>query len=111
MFSLKFKQPKNLILKKCIVSFINKTKSINQTLTSAGSRISRLGGADLLWGADLRRIHFLAKTYVKTKEIDPVGGGTPAAPLDPPMLTLCCVINLGFRTFGLVIVINNKAYV
>ena len=37
-------------------------------------------------GANLRRVHFSAKTYVKTKEIDPVGGGAPAAPpLDPPM--------------------------
>ena len=37
-------------------------------------------------GANLRRVNFLAKTYVKTKEIDPVGGGAPAAtPLDPPM--------------------------
>ena len=25
--------------------------------------------------ADLRRVHFLAKTYAKMKEIDPVGGG------------------------------------
>ena len=28
-----------------------------------------------LGGANLRRVHFLAKTYAKTKEIDPVGGG------------------------------------
>ena len=34
-------------------------------------------------GANLQRIHFSAKTYAKTKEIDPVGG----APLDPPMHT------------------------
>ena len=26
-------------------------------------------------GANLRRVHFSVKTYVKTKEIDPVGGG------------------------------------
>ena len=32
------------------------------------------GGADPLGGgANLRRVHFLAKTYVKAKEIDPVG--------------------------------------
>ena len=40
-------------------------------------------------GADLRRIHFLAKKYAKTKEMDPVGGGgahAGSAPLDPPML-------------------------
>ena len=29
-----------------------------------------LGGG----GANLRHIHFLAKTYVKMKEMDPVGG-------------------------------------
>ena len=34
-----------------------------------------VGGAPTRWGgADLRCVHFLAKTYVKTKEIDPVGG-------------------------------------
>ena len=43
-----------------------------------GSRISRWGGANL------RRVHFLAKTYAKTKEIDPVGGArVPAAPPPP----------------------------
>ena len=26
-------------------------------------------------GANLQRVHFSAKTYAKTKEIDPVGGG------------------------------------
>ena len=29
-------------------------------------------------GADLRRVHFLAKMYAKTKEIDAVGGGAHA---------------------------------
>ena len=29
-------------------------------------------------GADLRRGHFSAKTYAKTKELDPVGGGGAA---------------------------------
>ena len=47
--------------------------------------IERLG-----WGADLRHGHFSAKTYAKTKELDPVGGGggggTGGDPLDPPML-------------------------
>ena len=37
-------------------------------------------------GANLRRVHFLAKMYVKTKEIDPVGGACRGAPLDPPMV-------------------------
>ena len=52
------------------------------------------GDADPLGGgANLRRVHFSAKTYVKTKKIDPVGGGggggAPAAPpLDPPMIWL-----------------------
>ena len=42
-----------------------------------------VGGALTHWGgANLRRIHFLAKTYAKMKEVDPVGGGghAPAAP-------------------------------
>ena len=43
---------------------------------SGGSWISRWGG-----GANLQRVHFSAKTYVKKKEIDPVGGGhTPWRP-------------------------------
>ena len=47
---------------------------------SGGSRISCWGGANL------RRVHFSAKTYVKMKEIDPVGGeARRGAPLDPPM--------------------------
>ena len=36
-----------------------------------------LGGAPTCWGgggANLRRVHFSAKPYVKMKEIDPVGG-------------------------------------
>ena len=39
-------------------------------------------------GANFRRRHFSVKTYVKTKELDPVGGGGGAnsAPLDPPMV-------------------------
>ena len=48
-----------------------------------------LGGAPTHWGgADLRRIHFSVKTYAKTKEMNPVGGGgghVPVAPLDLPM--------------------------
>ena len=46
-----------------------------------------VGGAQTCWGgANLRRVHFLVKTYVKTKEMDPVGGArTGSAPLDPPM--------------------------
>ena len=40
------------------------------------------GGAEPLGGgANLRRGHILAKTYVKMKELDPDGGGgAPAAP-------------------------------
>ena len=50
---------------------------------SGGSRISRWEGAPTDWGGtNLQRVHFSAKTYAKTKEIDPVGGGggAPAAP-------------------------------
>ena len=44
------------------------------------------GGADPLGGANLQCIHFPVKTYAKTKEIDPVGGGgRRRCPLDPPM--------------------------
>ena len=50
------------------------------TKYSGGSRISHWGGANL------QRIHFLVKTYTKTKEMDPVGGARAGgAPLDPPM--------------------------
>ena len=61
--------------------------------SSGGSRISRWGGGVLThWrGANLRHVHFSAKTYAKTKEIDPVGGGghVPAAPpLDPPICSM-----------------------
>ena len=49
-----------------------------------------IGGAPTHWGgANLRCVHFSAKTYVKTKEIDPVGGArTAVPPLDPPMIML-----------------------
>ena len=52
-------------------------------IDSGGSRISRWGGADLLGGTNLRHIHFSVKTYVKTKEIDPVGGGGRAGGAPP----------------------------
>ena len=40
-----------------------------------------IGGAPTRWGGtNLRCVHFSAKMYAKTKEIDPVGGGgAPAA--------------------------------
>ena len=42
-----------------------------------------LGGGG---GTNLQRVHFSAKTYAKTKEMDPVGGACASgAPLDPPM--------------------------
>ena len=37
-----------------------------------------------LGGTDLRHIHFSAKTYVKMKEMDPVGGGGHAPAATPP---------------------------
>ena len=62
--------------------------------TSGGSRISRWGGgADPLGGANLRCVHFLVKTYAKTKEMDPVGGRTGGAPPDPPMQTVKIKVN------------------
>ena len=41
-----------------------------------------IGGRQAIGGTDLQQGHFLAKMYVKTKELDPVGGRgrTPAAP-------------------------------
>ena len=47
-----------------------------------------LGGAEPLGGgADLQHGCFLVKTYAKTKELDPVGGGhAPAAPPPPEPL-------------------------
>ena len=46
-----------------------------------------VGGPPTRWGgANLQRVHFSAKTYVKMKEIDPVGGACAGgAPLDLPM--------------------------
>ena len=53
----------------------------HSTVIRGRSRISHWGGTNL------GRIHFLAKTYAKMKEIDPVGGHMLAAPpLDPPMV-------------------------
>ena len=40
--------------------------------------------------ANLRYVHFLAKMYAKTKEIDPVGGAHAAA---PPWIRQCVCIN------------------
>ena len=56
-----------------------------------------IGGAPTHWGgANLQRVHFLAKTYVKMKEIDPVGGGMRRRrPLDPPMLIITNKWNTG----------------
>ena len=34
-----------------------------------------LGADEPLGGADLRRRSFLVETFVKTKELDPIGGG------------------------------------
>ena len=50
-------------------------KLVPRIPASGGSRISRWGEALSRWGGtDLRCGCFLAKTYVKTKELDPVGG-------------------------------------
>ena len=54
---------------------------IHEAISSGGSRIFRWGGGD----ADLRRVHFSAKTYAKMKEMDPVGvGGGARAGSTPP---------------------------
>ena len=46
-----------------------------------------IGGVPSCWGGtDLQHGCFSVKTYVKMKEMDPVGGRALAvAPLDPPM--------------------------
>ena len=49
-------------------------------VNSGRSRISRWGALTHWGGANLRRVHFSAKMYVKTKEIDPVGGACTMAP-------------------------------
>ena len=46
-----------------------------------------VGGAPTRWGGtNLRRVHFSVKTYVKMKEIDPVGGARATA---PPWIRQC----------------------
>ena len=66
-----------------VVQYFN---NISCTVVDPGFPVGG-GGADLLGGTNLRCVHFLAKTYAKMKEIDPVGGYVLAAPpLDPPML-------------------------
>ena len=63
-----------------------------------------LGGAPTRWGGtNLRHVHFLAKTYAKTKEIDPVGGARAAVP--PPGSTNAPVqssknIKIALSNFG-----------
>ena len=44
-----------------------------------------IGGADFVGGANSRGGYVSKNLYVKTKESGPLGGRTPAAPLDPPM--------------------------
>ena len=75
-----------------------------------------LGGVPTRWGgANLQRVHFSVKTYVKMKEMDPVGGGRGGAcqwcppgtangsylplplPFTAKMLTF--LLNLGFLKF------------
>ena len=62
---------------------VSKSRSSHHTVADPGFPVG--GGPEPLRGADLRCEHFLAKTYVKTKELDPVGGARRRRPLDPPM--------------------------
>ena len=55
-------------------------KKIYEKLVSGRSRISHWGALTRWGGTNLQRIHFSAKTYAKTKEIDPVVGRAPAVP-------------------------------
>ena len=65
---------------------------INNAVADPGFPVG--GGAPTRWGggggggggANLRCVHFSAKTYVKMKEIDPVGGARAAA---PPWIRQC----------------------
>ena len=43
-------------------------------------------------GADLRCGHFSAKTYAKTKELDPVGEGGDAPVVRPQDLLMACLL-------------------
>ena len=78
---------------KLILTLSTKTNRILQSVADPGFPVG--GGA-----ADLRRGYFLAKTYAKTKELDPVGGGgRQRRPLDPPMPIvnsrspkICCTV-------------------
>ena len=59
-----------------IVNFVRTYQRTNNLLQWRIQDFPLVGDADLLRrDANLRCIHFLAKTYAKTKEIDPVGGG------------------------------------
>ena len=62
-------------------SIFNSNLSEKSHMISGRSRISHWGAPSHWGGADLQCGHFLAKMYVKTKELDPVGevhtGSTP----------------------------------
>ena len=48
-------------------------------------------------GTNLQPMHFSVKTFVKMKELDPVGVGvSPAAPLDPPMKSISILYRIFF---------------
>ena len=64
-----------------------------------------VGGRRAIGGANLRCRCFLAKTYVKTKELDPVGGGGAT----PPWIRQCVRTSLNGLVANVIQQSENRA--
>ena len=69
---------------------------IHHSVTDPGFPVG--GGAGPLGGGtDLQHVHFSAKTYAKTKEIDPVGGARAGG---APWIRQChCIYHISFAGY------------